>query len=818
MGISFAIIYRPLIPAAAAMLIGIGLGAVFPDRVMPAAGLVMICMALTIIAILRRRSALAAPLLLWTAVGYLLPQPWLDARLPPDHVGRYVDGEKWCIDGRIVGRPQIQAERMQLTLAVERLRRDDRTLAVRGNVRITVTGNLPQVHGEDRLALCAKLYPIRNFRNPDGFDYARFLAWEDIRARGYLSGEEIEIVKAADRLRTPVESFRREILARMREGLAERSSEAVELLAALTLGERAGLSPELNDAFNRTGLAHLLSISGLHVGMVATAAFAAAAWCLAWLPPLLKRGWTRRGAALCALGVTLIYGVLAGLTPPTQRALAMAGAFLLTFWISRRHDWFNALSMAALIVALALPGAVLGPSFQLSFAAVLAMLAGQRLYRPPVPQADRCLAVNLARRILALIWISLLATLGTLPLVLYYFNQLSLVGLAANIAAVPATGIVVLPAGMIGMLCAPINDTLALICWRCGAWVLEGLVLLVRFLASQPWAAVRVVTPSPAEILLYGAGALLIVNWRRSRRRWVWLGLWLAATAVDISYWAHRRFDDRRMTVQAIDVGQGSANLLQLPGGRTVLVDGGGFGDNTIFDVGRYVVAPFLWQRKIAGVDLVVLTHPHSDHLNGLIYVLEHFNVGEVWSNQEPCDLAACRQWREIVDRKGIFEPPFVAIPRRSERWGVIFECLSPPADFLSRKAAEKWRDDNNNSLVLKVSWGAASFLFTGDIGAPAEAEIVARHGADALRSTVLWVPHHGSRKSSSEAFLSAVRPQTAVISAGRDNRFGFPHEMVLQRLERLGCRILRIDRCGAVTIVSDGHAIHADIFDQSCR
>jgi len=230
------------------------------------------------------------------------------------------------------------------------------------------------------------------------------------------------------------------------------------------------------------------------------------------------------------------------------------------------------------------------------------------------------------------------------------------------------------------------------------------------------------------------------------------------------------------------------------------------------------VVAPYLWRQKIGTLDLVVLTHPDSDHLNGLLFILEHFKVKEVWSNQEPCALAGCRQWREIVARRHICEPSFEKLPPKSERGGVRLDLLNPPSDFLIRRETENWRDANNNSLVLKVSWRAVSVLFTGDIGMSAEAEILERRGAEALRSTILWVPHHGSRKSSSEAFLAAVRPQVAIIAVGAGNRFGFPHENVLERLAKIGSRCLRTDQCGAVLIRTDGHNYQVTAYEETRR
>ena len=277
------------------------------------------------------------------------------------------------------------------------------------------------------------------------------------------------------------------------------------------------------------------------------------------------------------------------------------------------------------------------------------------------------------------------------------------------------------------------------------------------------------------------------------------------ALLVDAGYWVARRHLNSDLRVTYIDVGQGSSALLELPGGHTALIDGGGFSDNNTFDMGARVIAPFLWRKKIQTVDTLVLSHPNSDHLNGLIFVARHFNVKTIWTNNETRSTSGYRQLQNIIAQKMIDLPDFQHMPRQQLINGVEFCFLYPPADFLARKASQKWRNTNNNSMVVKVSFGDISFLFAGDIMADAEKELVGLAGAD-LSSDVLLVPHHGSRSSSSQTFLSKVQPDVAVISAGWKNRFRFPHPTVLDAYDRIGCRIYRTDRNGAIMVKTDGH------------
>jgi competence protein ComEC len=284
------------------------------------------------------------------------------------------------------------------------------------------------------------------------------------------------------------------------------------------------------------------------------------------------------------------------------------------------------------------------------------------------------------------------------------------------------------------------------------------------------------------------------------------------ALLVDAGYWYARRNFNGDLRVTYIDVGQGSSALLELPGGHTALIDGGGFSDNNTFDMGARVLAPFLWRKKIRTIDTLVLSHPNSDHLNGLIFIARHFNVKTIWTNNETRATQGYKRLQNIIAQEQIRMPDFQHMPRQQRINGVEFRFLYPPADFLTRKASQKWRSLNNNSLVVKVSYGNISFLFAGDIMAKAEQELVGLAAAD-LGCDVLLVPHHGSRTSSSPPFLSSVQPDVAVFSAGWKNRFRLPHPAVLAAYEKIGCRIFRTDQNGAIMVKTDGNRLTVEPF-----
>jgi competence protein ComEC len=352
-----------------------------------------------------------------------------------------------------------------------------------------------------------------------------------------------------------------------------------------------------------------------------------------------------------------------------------------------------------------------------------------------------------------------------------------------------------------------------------GATAILNLGLGLAFLFSKwPFAAVRTVTPTLVEIGFYYALAWLIFNFRQAHRvRLLLIGLAIVALA-DVGYWASERYGHSELRMTVIDVGQGGSTLLELPGGPCVLVDGGGFYDNR-FDIGARVVGPFMWKKKIAAVETVVLSHSHPDHLNGLVFIVRNFNVREVWMNQEHADSEPYRDFMEILSEKNIrmVGPKDLVKPRTIN--GVRFQALYPPVDFLRRKGEDTWRTKNNNSLVLKVSFQNVSFLLPGDIEAEAERELTSL-ACTTLKSNVLLAPHHGSQNSSTNGFLKCVRPDIAVMPAGWKNIFGFPHQNTLKRYQAQGCRIFRTDRHGAITITTDGTDVvvkpflHSDTYD----
>ena len=862
------IYFRPLIPLLIALMSGLLLGSLIPGYAIGIGVLAVVCAGLNLLFLFRHQPGRLIPICLFFFLGYLSIQPWLAPRIPSNHIIHYSNTHRWTIVGQIETQPWQIENRTRFDLRVASLEGDHQTHAVTGLLRVTVAGNLAPVASGDQIRFKSRMRSIVNFNNPGRFNYKRYMAFKGIHATAYVKGDRITVIdKYPPAVLSGMINNIRGTFARLVEKTGY--PEVQGILKALIIGDRTRISNQTRQEFNRAGVGHLLAISGLHIGIVATVAFALSHWLMIWIKPLLWRAWTRKAAALLSLLPVIAYGVVAGLSPSTQRAVIMVSIFLMTFLCAKEQDSLNTLALAALVILIIDPPSLFSISFQLSFITVFAIIYGFSC-RPNRGSVQAVLGQDnwprrLLTRLVSFFLVSLFAICGSLPLVAFYFNQISLVGLAANFLVVPLVGFITIPFGLVALFISPLSTSLAAWCIKAGAVSLAGALDIVRFFANLPFAAVKTVTPGMLEIVCYYILGWALLNMFRSRAdggpgsqaaaaallnnnggtlddavpvntgnlkrifrldtgggvrgvsarklTQIVMILTLLILAADSCYWLYQRFWHPDLRVTVIDVGDGSAALLEIPGGYTIMIDGGGFSDNSSFDVGARIIAPLLWKKKIKTVDLLILSHPNSDHLNGLIYLADHFNVKTVWTNNEPHDTLGYRNFMKVCARRKIFSPIYARLMRKHLISGVQLDLLYPRQDFMDRKKSDKWRNLNNNSLVVKVSLGAISFLFSGDIMAAAERELVNLAGGQ-LRSRVLIAPHHGSRSSSSKVFLDEVNPQMVIVSCGRNRRFKFPHPVVLKRYKDLGATIFRTDLNGAVRLSTNGQQLVVDSFN----
>lgn len=826
---------RPVLALLLSLIAGVVVGTGFPDRRIWAYLFIFLCVLLIFFRICQGNAAFVSPFILFIGLGYLSIQPWMSPKFPSHHIIHFTDTHAYKITG-VVDTTVVQyLNRQKFILRTQALEGNKTSIPVTGKIRMTVSGKGPGLSKGDRICFFGKIKSIRNFNNPGGFDYRRYMAFKTVWATAYAPAQKIKLLgrDSENRLGMTIEDARAKI-----SDLIDRTGTGKPqgILKALIVGERYAIDQDTREAFNRVGIGHLLAISGLHIGIVATVSFLFFRWILSHIHLFLRNAWTKKGAVVLSVFPVLIYGLLSGMSPSTQRAVIMVMVFLMAFLFEREHDSMNTLALAAMVILVVHPPSLFSISFQLSFTAVLAIIYGLSKVKNPWLSTDPgkkpAIRLKIESKLFYFFMASGLAILGTLPLVMFYFNQISLVGLMMNFIIVPLIGFVVVPLGLLAVFLYPLTLNGALICLKIGAGVLSKALFVIHFFSDFSFAAIKTVTPSPFEIFCYYVLFVAILNLKRvpskepagrdkvstlninpSNRHFIYKPALIIAflvslaIGVDASYWLYQRFwrDDFRVTM--IDVGHGNAALLELPKGYNMLIDGGGFSDNRVFDVGARIIAPFLWQKKINTIDTLVLSHANSDHLNGLIYIAEHFHVKRVWTNHETADTFGYKRFMEVIQNNEIQTPGYQEIAGFHDINGVRIDIMYPPPDFIEKREKERWRTLNNNSLVLKAAFGSESFLFPGDIKSRAEYELVSTTG-DKLKSTVLLAPHHGSKTSSTDLFLKKVDPEVVVISSGWKSRFGFPHPSVLKRYQTMGCRILGTAHNGAISIETDGQKL----------
>lgn len=711
------------------------------------------------------------------------------------------------VTGRIVAPVQQAPDRLVMII-----RSDDHIDASGSIRRVRLTWRTPErlVFQGDRVVFRSMLRSPSGSLNPGGFDYGAYLERQGIDAIATVTGSEGVTFLESGRAHAwwaiwnQFDRWRSSIRLAALQAIPQ---PALGLYVGIIIGDRGYLDPDLRDQFMATGTVHLLSISGSHLGLVAVLIFTAVRWSTMLLPvnwflALSRRITPTRIAAVCTLLPVAGYACLAGAELATMRSLLMVAVGLSAIWLGQERRLFHALSAAAMGILLHDPQALFDISFQLSFLSVFA-LAGWLLWLSDtelekLPNEPSFLR-TCARWGRDAVVMSGVITLVTLPLVAYYFNQLPWLGLFTNVVAVPAMGIVLVPIGLVAGIWQVVIGGAMLPLASVNQWLLDHFVAAVRLVSTVPGGEWHVAAPSiPSMVLFYGALLLL----------WVKVGGWICRLAAGVGVlllllwwaWSPRTFlDGDHFRVTFLDVGQGDSAVVELPDGQVVLIDGGATYER--FDMGRGVVAPFLWNRGIRTIDQVIGTHPQLDHVGGLAWVVRHFTVKRYWGSGEAREELFYRRLQQSLVAQGLQE----VVAREGQEIVSSGPCrmvvLNPPVgENLDGPVQESHLDGhrlNNRSVVTRLTCGIHTMLFAADV----ERDGLSRMMPSASQGPidVLKVPHHGAVSSLNREWLASLYPHYAVFSAGRHNRYGHPAAAVLDAYRLEGSTLLRTDRDGGV-------------------
>jgi len=717
------------------------------------------------------------------------------------------------IQGMVAEEPDIQDRYCLLTLSSSEITVNGERKEVSGIALIRVP-RYPTYRYGDVLEVRGELETPPQFED---FDYKSYLERQGIYSVIYYP-----VVELLDRGQgfKPLQwiySLRERLSASLARALPEPQG---SLAQAILLGLRGNIPDSLYEAFSRTGTAHLLAISGLHMSII-IALFLSLG--------ILLFGRRRSLYIWLTLALIWLYALLAGMHPPIIRAAIMGSLFLIAEYLGRQRSAIIALAFAAAVMVGIQPHLLWSVSFQLSFLA----MAGLVLLFPYFQAWGRKGVAAIFRNREALVTTgsmitdvfaaSLAAIVAVGPLIAYNFGIVSLVALPATFFSLPALPFIIVTAALVAFVGLFALFAAQILGWL--AWLfLSYLVLVVQGFDALPHSSLEVASISTWHIWGYYvilAGVIAFLNYRTQladfssrltsqirkiaevipKPRLVFSLKWLVLPllVVAILVWSVAlTMPDGKLHVSFLDVGQGDAIMIQTPNGQNILIDGGPDPQRINLELGEKL--PF-WDRTI---DLVVCTQPQADHVTGLVDVLQRYKVKQVLEPGVSYNSSIYQVWCNLVEEKQIKRNTAQAGQRIDLGNGIEMEVLNPPATLYEGTS----HDVDNNGVVLRLSWGKVSFLFTADIREEVEFELIGQRAN--LKSTVLKVAHHGSKTSTTSQLLAAVDPEVAVISVGADNTFGHPSPEVVERLiDRLGeDNVYRTDEDGTIEFITDGEKL----------
>jgi competence protein ComEC len=628
---------RPLVPALCATIIGILIGhsiligVNLPTFLFPL--IILLCLGLIVIIPFKFPIVLFMTIFMLIGINTQISRPILSGvtQIIPTN-------ERIIVEGTIYGPPKIQFNTARFPVHAEKIFLTKKIKRVKTNLLLKIYGYTGDLKVGERIRFPAKLKEFKNFNNPGNFDYRFYMKCQGLSLEAIVSDGRYVVPMGEGNL-----GFAGSLLEKARGPLRkffhERLSETTSpIYTALILGERQGLTYKLREPFDRAGVSHIMAVSGLHLGLVAWLFFISIKWLLSLSYRVTLMTDIRKLAAVLTAVPVIAYALLTGLHISTQRAMVMVLAFLFSFIIGREKDVWSSLSLAALIILTLNGNALFTISFQLSFVAVAGILwlAPLIFSRIAKLKANKELFNNvktlnsILTYTLGLIAVTTAATIMTIPLIAHHFHRFSIVALPANLTVVPIIGLGVIPLGLLSSIALPFSSALAGFLLSLGECGLNLAISFVQFWSDIPWSSIRVIRPSWFEMILLYSVFFFSINFKLSKIYRLFLLLFVIVLFIDSGWWVYKTRFNNNLRVTILDAGKADASLIQFPGKEKMLITYNAFDQNG-GNLGRMVVAPYLWHEKIQRIDHLFPSNSQAHRTEDLIFMIKNFHPKEVF-------------------------------------------------------------------------------------------------------------------------------------------------------------------------------------------
>jgi len=673
--------------------------------------------------------------------------------------------------GTVIGELNLRGTYQNFTMRVEKIEISGKSYPVTESVRITLEREKDErpisLSGGEKVEI-SDVMPVV----PSDERFRRYLYNQEILTLITAGPSQVRIVEPAPFIPRTLASIRKEVRKRAFRFLDQ---EEAALLLGILLGEQKSIPSLIQTDFSRAGVSHILAVSGEHVAMLALI-------CV-WVAKLLKL--KTRNRYLLTTGCVVFFVLITGSKPSALRASLAIGIGIIGWLIGKEKHLVASLSAAALILLIYNAFFLFDIAFQLSFGASLAIAV-----LAPILELQFSHFPVSSFYSFKLLLVTAAVQIGLAPIVMYHFGELSVISVIANVFIVPLV-MPILSLGLAANILGSISYLLGYPLFAIVSLLLSSEIKLAAFFANSSFSSLPVNLSLGALLIYYFVLFVLIVFMRKREAVLKTSTLLFASLVIPVGllWWQVLVCaPPRQFTCTFLDVGQGDSAVIRTPSGACVLIDGG---------QDPMIAKNLLSSEGVSKIDLLILSHPHADHLNGLVEVVERYRIGLVLDGGLKTDSLQYREFRAAISERQI--PHLVAKEKMRLKVGSDLELIV----FSDKAAGSVESDLNNESLAAKVKYRDLSLLFPGDSESEEEQELCDWRGE--LGSSILKVPHHGSSNAADPRFLKYVRPQVAVISVGKDNKFGHPSPATAKMLESLGTKIYRTDKDGSVTITSDG-------------